>query len=78
MTDLIRELRNSAESSDTMGNLLDEAADELERLRLALHEVCEEWAGSECGEPMYVQEAYAINVSKRMWKLAAEALGEQT
>ena len=48
--------------------------DDLERYRTALREIVEEWAGSECGEPVYAQEAYAIRVAKNMYKLAAEAL----
>ena len=48
---------------------------EIERLRRALHEIAEEWAGAECGEPVYAQEAYAIGLAKRMYALAAaEAL----
>lgn len=45
-----------------------------ERLRKALHEIAEEWAGAECGEPVYAQEAYAIGLAKRMYTLAAAAL----
>jgi hypothetical protein len=50
------------------------AAPEIERLRRALHEIAEEWAGAECGEPVYAQEAYAIGLAKRMYGLAAQAL----
>jgi hypothetical protein len=49
-------------------------ADEGERLRRALHDIAEEWAGAECGEPVYAQEAYAIGLAQRMYALAAEAL----
>lgn len=49
------------------------SADEIERLRRALHEIAEEWAGAECGEPVYAQEAYAIGLAKRMYQLAIEA-----
>lgn len=40
----------------------------------ALHEIAEEWAGAECGEPVHAQEAYAIALAKRMYVLAATAL----
>lgn len=47
---------------------------EIERLRMALHEIAEEWAGAECGEPVYAQEAYAIGLARRMYSLSAAAL----
>ena len=47
---------------------------ECERLRRALHEIAEEWAGAECGEPVYSQEAYAIGLAKRMYALSVEGL----
>jgi hypothetical protein len=47
---------------------------EIERLRRALHEIAEEWAGAECGEPVHAQEAYAIGLAKRMYALAVEGL----
>mgnify|MGYP006921375145 CR=1 FL=1 len=45
---------------------------ERERMRRALHEIAEEWAGAECGEPLHAQEAYAIALAKRMYALAVE------
>ena len=45
----------------------------IERLRRALHDIEEEWAGAECGEPVYAQEAYAIGLARRMYMLAVEA-----
>lgn len=51
-----------------------QAAAEIERLRRALHEIAEEWAGAECGEPVHAQEAYAIGLAKRMYALAVDAL----
>jgi len=42
----------------------------VEDLDLLLHEIAEVWAGSECGEPGTAQEAYAINIAKRMYSLA--------
>lgn len=47
---------------------------EIGRLRRALHDIAEEWAGAECGEPAHAQEAYAIGLAKRMYALAAECL----
>lgn len=43
---------------------------ESQRFRNALHEIREEWAGAECGEPIHAQEAYAIALAKRMYALA--------
>ena len=48
--------------------------DEVERLNRALHDIREEWAGAECGEPVTAQEAYAIGLAKRMYALAVEAM----
>ena len=47
---------------------------ERDRMRRALHEIAEEWAGAECGEPVHAQEAYAIGLAKRMYALAVEGL----
>ena len=47
---------------------------EIERMRASLHEIAEEWAGAECGEPVYAQEAYAIALAKRMYGIASAAL----
>jgi hypothetical protein len=51
---------------------------EREQMRRALHEIAEEWAGAECGEPVHAQEAYAIGLAKRMYSLAAEGLTPNT
>jgi hypothetical protein len=53
---------------------MDAAADMLEKMRRALHDVAEEWAGAECGEPVHAQEAYAIGLAKRMYALAVDGL----
>lgn len=45
-----------------------------ESLRRALHEIAEEWAGAECGTPVHAQEAYAIALAQRMYRIAADAL----
>lgn len=57
-----------------LGPLLGEAADALDAKDRALREIVEEWAGAECGEPVTAQEAYAIQLCKRMYQLAAGAL----
>ncbi len=51
---------------------------QVDALRRALHEIAEEWAGSECGVPVYAQEAYAIGLAKRMYQLAVEAMKGQS
>jgi len=43
---------------------------EVERLTMILHEIREEWAGAECGEPVTAQEAYAIGLARRMYEIA--------
>lgn len=50
------------------------AMPESESLLRALHEIAEEYAGAECGTPVTAQEAYAIELARRMCGLAAEAL----
>lgn len=65
-TDLIRQLREHGWS------VADAAADALEAMQRQLHEISEEWAGAECGEPVTAQEAYAIELAKRMYRLAVE------
>lgn len=47
---------------------------EAERFRLALAEIREEWAGAECGIPVTAQEAYAIQLARRLYEIAAGAL----
>lgn len=50
--------------------------EECERYRGALEEIREVWAGSEAGEPIHAQEAYAIQLCKQQYQLACEALKE--
>ena len=50
---------------------------DLERYLTALREIVEEWAGAECGEPVYAQEAYAIQLAKRMYMIAATAITKE-
>lgn len=82
MTDIVDRLRLYV--SPTWGSAREDAHDaadeierlraEIERLRCALHDIAEEWAGAECGDPVYAQEAYAIGLAKRMYALAVEVL----
>ena len=46
----------------------------IRELREALAEVREVWAGSEAGEPVHAQEAYAIRLCKQQYQIAVEAL----
>lgn len=64
-------LRNKAESALQSERAARMAAEQ------ALREIVEEWAGAECGEPVYAQEAYAISLAKRMYALAAAALAQE-
>lgn len=50
------------------------AADALDAKDRVLREISEEWAGAECGEPVTAQEAYAIALAERMYRLAVEGL----
>jgi hypothetical protein len=52
----------------------EQLSDELDRLYCVLHDIAEEWAGAECGEPVYAQEAYAIGLAKRMYDLAVSGM----
>ena len=49
---------------------------EIERLREALREVFEEWAGSEGFIPETAPEGYLLHLTKRMADIARAALGE--
>ena len=49
---------------------------ENERLREALREVFEQWAGSEGFIPETAPEAYLLQLTKRMADIARAALGE--
>lgn len=68
-------------AAETLERLLNEnfaLAVEMYRLRCGLHDIAEEWAGAECGEPVYAQEAYAIGLAQRMARIAYEALKGHT
>ena len=69
--------------SDAIDKQREEAADriealnaEIERLREALREVFEEWAGSEGFIPETAPEGYLLHLTKRMADIARAALGE--
>jgi len=67
--------RDHCYTADQMRAYAEQAvAQETERLRRALHEIAEEWAGAECGEPVTAQEAYAIELAHRMYRLAVEGM----
>ena len=51
-------------------------AREIERLREALREVFEEWAGSEGFIPETAPEGYLLHLTKRMADIARAALGD--
>ena len=40
----------------------------------ALAEIREVWAGSEAGEPVHAQEAYAIRLCKQQYQIAVDAI----
>ena len=46
----------------------------IRELRDALAEIREVWAGSEVGEPVHAQEAYAIRLCKQQYQIAVDAL----
>lgn len=45
----------------------------INNLLQALHEIAEEWAGAEVGEPVTAQEAYAVSLARRMYGTAVAA-----
>jgi hypothetical protein len=74
LCELIAQTRQAAraEAADT----LKAQAAEIERLREALHEVFEQWAGSEGFIPKTAPEGYLLGLTKRMADTARAALGE--
>jgi hypothetical protein len=56
--------------------LFPELRDENERLRRALHEIAEEWAGADGLLPPTPGGAYAVILAQRMARMAADALGK--
>lgn len=57
-----------------MHDLIETQAREIERLREALREVFEEWAGSEGFIPETAPEGYLLQLTKRMADIASAAL----
>jgi len=80
----VAELEGLLDLSDSPGSIVllgmerNRLEARVEDLDLLLHEIAEVWAGSECGEPMTAQEAYAISVAKRMYAIAVRALVPNT
>jgi hypothetical protein len=66
------------DSNAAKADRIDRLGETVERLLRALHDIEEEWAGAECGEPVYAQEAYAIGLAKRMYQLAAHSTNAET
>ena len=59
-----------------LDNYCQALVDENSVLRERLSEIREVWAGSECGEPVHAQEAYAIRLCKQQYQIACDALNE--
>jgi hypothetical protein len=70
-------LHELCQAESAAADALEAQAVRIAELEAALHEIAEEWAGAECGEPVHAQEAYAIGLAKRMYSLAAAALKEK-
>lgn len=84
MTNDDKALVERLRSNRPLPTLPHEAADriealsaEVERLREALKEVFEAWAGSEGFIPETAPEGYLLYLTKRMAHIARAALGEQ-
>jgi hypothetical protein len=54
-------------------DLLDKMDDRIRRIKFALHEIADEWVAARCGEPATAQEAYTIELARRMYSLAIKA-----
>jgi hypothetical protein len=67
------ELRTACSTGWGEPQLIKTLTAERDALRRALHDIAEEWAGAETGEPVYAQEAYALGLAKRMYALAIDA-----
>ena len=75
---LVERLRDFviAEDIDLAADRIEALIAENERLREALREVFEEWAGSEGFIPETAPEGYLLQLTKRMADIARAALGE--
>ena len=75
---LVERLRDFviAEDIDLAADRIEALSAENERLREALREVFEQWAGSEGFIPETAPEAYLLQLTKRMADIARAALGE--
>ena len=80
--DIVARLRWRASLGKRTGSELSndctEAAGEIERLRAALREVAEVYAGSEgIPQPITAAEGYLVRLSMEMFGIARAALGEK-
>lgn len=77
--DLVKRLRDKVEASriyDDDEELLDDAADRIEKLEAALREIHEVYAGSEgIPEPMTAAEGYLLRLLTEMVGVTRKALG---
>lgn len=75
---LVERLRDFviAEDIDLAADRIEALSAENERLREALREVFEEWAGSEGFIPETAPEGYLLQLTKRMADIARAALGD--
>lgn len=74
MTDIAERLRNRAFAATIIRDkpdLYNEAADEIERLRMGMHDIYEVYAGSD-GHPNNTRHPYLMKLIKRMADIAAE------
>ena len=66
--------RRAAEEIERLGRELAEKEAALVVCTNALAEIREVWAGSEAGEPVHAQEAYAIRLCKQQYQMAVDAI----
>ena len=77
MDDLVRQLRRDAAEFDS--EIYADAADEIERLREALREIYEVYAGSEgIPQPMTAAEGYLLSLFMEAVRIAQEARRRKT
>ena len=68
----------TADKSKRPENIYSDAADEIERLREALREICEVYAGSEgIPQPMTAAEGYLLSLLMEVVRIAQKALKEK-
>ena len=72
--EMVQAVREAAAAEERIK--VEAQAAEIEKLREALREVFEEWAGSEGFIPETAPEGYLLHLTKRMADIARAALGE--